>query len=143
MKRGLQSVGVGVAVVASVLLSSTSANAAAISGKGKAYYGCTNTVKVWRTGKTVYANAKQVCTHKMSTQRPSVALSGNNGKTFASKIAGCRKSKSCTTPTVKVKATKKWTYRASNSGTGSFISQNGSDSWWPVNSVAHATYKYK
>lgn len=142
VKRGLKSIGVGAAVVASILLSSTSAQAAT-TGKGKSYYGCTNTVKMWRSGGTIYANAKQVCAHKMKTQRPSIALSGNNGKTFVSKIAGCKKTKTCSTPTVKLKATKKWTYRASNSGTGSFASQGPGDFWWPVNTVAHATYKYK
>ncbi|WP_250294155.1 hypothetical protein [Streptomyces atroolivaceus] len=143
MNNRKRSLWVGAAVLACTLVASaTSAQAATVKkGTGKTYYGCTNTVYMWKSGSTVRAYAQQDCRQKVKIMRPTVALSGNNGKTFVSKGKACKSSKSCRTATVSVKANKKWTYRASNSGSASFASSNQADFWWPTNTVAHATLK--
>ncbi|WNI24308.1 hypothetical protein [Streptomyces sp. ITFR-16] len=133
---------VGTAAIAFIAVSGTAAQAAQ-TGSGKAYGGCTNSVTLWRTGGTVYANAKMTCKKKGLILRPTVALSGNNGKTFKSDGKACRKATTCTTPTVSVKATKGWTYRASNSGNATLAILGVDDEFWPISSVAHTTYKAK
>ncbi|WP_405776493.1 hypothetical protein [Streptomyces sp. NBC_00859] len=141
MNRIIRGLGIGSAALACVVMSSSGASALE-TAHGKKYKGCTNYVAVWRSGGKVHAYSRQLCDKPILIQRPTVALSGNGGKTFVSAGKACSKARSCTTKTVSVKATKGWTYRGSNSGTGSQGSPKDSD-YWPVSSVAHATYKYK
>ncbi|MFJ3091205.1 hypothetical protein [Streptomyces sp. NPDC086838] len=141
-KRIVQGMAIGTAALGIIVASGTAAQAAQ-TGKGKAYGGCTNSVTLWRKGSTVYANAKMTCKKTGLILRPTVALSGNNGKTFKSNGKACRKAKTCTTPTVSVKATKGWTYRASNSGNATLAIAGVDDYFWPTSSVAHTTYKAK
>ncbi|UUS32062.1 hypothetical protein NRO40_15370 [Streptomyces changanensis] len=142
MKNFKRALGVGGAVLACVMASATTAHAAPVKGTGKAYYGCTNTVYVWKSAGKVHAYAQQDCKQaKIKIMRPTIALSGNNGKQFVTKGKACTKVNTCRTPTVTLKANKGWTYRASNAGTGSFAQAGAADFWWPTNTVAHASLK--
>ncbi len=146
VKKTLQSLSVGSVALACIFVSGTTAHAA--EGHGKRYGGCTNHVKVWRSGGKVYAQGKMVCNQRNSILRPNAALSSYSGGNFkdinrGSGLNGCHRAKTCTSKKVSLKAHKGWSYRGTNDGTASIRSANPADIVWPKNTIAVATYKYR
>ncbi|MGW7460006.1 hypothetical protein [Streptomyces sp. NPDC054797] len=140
MKRAVRLLGIGTAALGIALMSTSTAHADTVfkdSGAKHTSKGCTNYVFMWNAGDKMYAYGQMNCDVAPVSMRPRVALSGNNGVTFVSSGKGCTYAKTCRTPTVTVKATKGWTYRASNPGTASAGVMPGRlDDIWPAATVA-------
>ncbi|MEU9304476.1 hypothetical protein [Streptomyces sp. NPDC048269] len=133
-KRGL---GLAAAAAAVTLMAGGTASADTVfKDSGATYSQCTNYVFMWNAGDKMYAYGQMNCPNRAAIiARPTIALSGNNGVTFQSSGKACHLAKTCRTPTVTVKATKGWTYRASNAGTAS--TGAGAGEFWPTSTIAH------
>ncbi|WP_411084121.1 hypothetical protein [Streptomyces sp. cmx-18-6] len=139
----------GTVALTCVAVTATSAHAGTVHhGKGAKYKrtakstGCQNHVYMWTEGgKKVRAYGLQHCDRAATISRPTIALSGNNGKTFVTGGKACKAAKYCQTKIVTLKMTKGWTYRASNAGTASTGVPGESDIAWPDKTVARVTKK--
>ncbi|WP_369214252.1 hypothetical protein [Streptomyces flavofungini] len=142
MKNVLRGIGAGSLALACVFAGSGGAEAA--TAHGKAYYGCTNYVKVWRSGSKVYAYGWQTCDKKRSVQRPEAAISSYKGGSLkdysGGRLGGCHNTKSCKSPTVSLKAHKGYKYRATNTGTASIGIPDEGDYIWPKRTQAVKWY---
>ncbi|WP_433544522.1 hypothetical protein ACQPZG_04975 (plasmid) [Streptomyces sp. CA-294286] len=142
MNKILRGIAVGVTAAACVVGTATSASAGTTwESTSGSYKGCKNIVTMWVSGSKVKAYGTQVCSKKALIMRPTVALSGNNGKTFASDGKACAKATKCVTPTISLPMTKGWTYRASNSGSATTGAPGEADGAWPKHTIAHVAAK--
>ncbi|MFC9816781.1 hypothetical protein ACFVJM_32495 [Streptomyces virginiae] len=141
MRRFSRALGVAALAAACVATSATSAQAGTVvSGRGTKYGVCVNHVSMWTEGDgKVHAYAQQSCDRTVAIMRPTIALSGNNGRTFVTKGKACSRAKWCETDKVTLPATAAWTFRASNAGTATMSIPGKLDWNWPMNTVAHAT----
>ncbi|MFG3532687.1 hypothetical protein ACGF8B_39145 [Streptomyces sp. NPDC047917] len=149
MKRFARFLGTGAVALTCLVVTATSAHAGTTyHGQGVKYkrtsksIGCQNHVYMWTEGgNKVRAYATQHCDRAVPISRPTIALSGNNGKTFVTGGKACKAATYCQTEYVTLKMTKGWTYRASNAGTASTGAPGEGDAVWPDNTVARVTKK--